>query len=161
LLLAGLAVGGIHLSFESTTRREQLRKGLGVASMVLGLLAFVRGLEVPAADGLVWREDLPAAMREARTAGRPLLVDFSASWCGACGELDRHTFSHPDVVREGQRFVTVRVDLSPGKDTPEKRQYLERYAPLVIIHDRRGREASRVTGFVEPGEFASLLRRVN
>jgi thiol:disulfide interchange protein DsbD len=94
-----------------------------------------------------------------------MLVDFSASWCGACGELDRHTFSSPEVVREGRRFVTVRVDLSPGKDTPEKRQYLQRYAqrglPLVVLHRGNGQEASRVTGFVEPDEFVSLLRGVN
>lgn len=165
LLVVGATVGAIHLSFEYTSRGERLRKAAGVALMVGGLLASVRGLEAPEAGGLVWREDFSAAMREAQTSKRPLLVDFSASWCGACGELDRHTFSHPDVVREGQRFITVRVDLSPGKDTPEKREYLARYAqrglPLVVLHDASGREASRVTGFVEPSEFVSLLRAVN
>lgn len=165
LVCAGLALGAIHLSFEYTERREKLQKAAGVALMVGGLLVCVRALESPHEGGLVWREDFAQAEREARASGRPLLVDFSASWCGACGELDRHTFSHPEVVREGQRFVTVRVDLSPGKDTPEKRGYLQRYAqrglPLVVIHRADGDEASRVTGFVPPDQFVSLLRSVN
>jgi len=165
LALGGLALGAIHLSFEYTERPERVRKAAGIALMVVGLLACVRGLEAPHEGGLVWREDFVAAEREAQASGRPMLVDFSASWCGACGELDRHTFSSPEVVREGQRFVTVRVDLSPGKDSPEKRQYLSRYAqrglPLVVLHRANGQEASRVTGFVEPDEFVSLLRGVN
>jgi thiol:disulfide interchange protein DsbD len=165
LALVGLALGAIHLSFEYTERRERTRKAAGIALMVVGLLACVRGLEAPHEGGLVWREDFAAAEREAQASGRPMLVDFSASWCGACGELDRHTFSSPEVVREGQRFVTVRVDLSPGKDSPEKREYLSRYAqrglPLVVLHRANGQEASRVTGFVEPDEFVSLLRSVN
>ncbi|MEY4512708.1 MAG: hypothetical protein RLZZ450_4830 [Pseudomonadota bacterium] len=165
LVLAGLALGAIHLSFEYTERPERVRKAAGIALMVCGLLASVRGLEAPHEGGLVWREDFVEAEREAQASGRPMLVDFSASWCGACGELDRHTFSSPEVVREGQRFVTVRVDLSPGKDTPEKRQYLQRYAqrglPLVVLHRANGQEASRVTGFVEPDAFVSMLRRVN
>ena len=165
LVVVGMALGAIHLSFEHTPRRERVQKALGVGLMVAGLLACVRGFEAPHEGGLVWREDFTRAEQEARSTGKPMLVDFSASWCGACGELDRHTFSHPDVVREGQRFVAVRVDLSPGKDTPEKRQYLARYAqrglPLVVLHRRDGNEASRITGFVEPDEFVSLLRSVD
>lgn len=166
LLLAGAALGAIHLSFEYAGRTERIKKASGVALMVVGLLACVHGLEAPdARGGLHWREDFRRAEQEARVAGRPLLIDFSASWCGACGELERHTFSHPEVVREAQRFTAVRIDLSPGKDSPEKREYLARYAqrglPLVVLHGPNGREASRITGFVEPSEFARLLRAVD
>ena len=165
LVVVGVSLGAVHLSFGSATRREQLRKGVGVLVSVAGLLLVVRALEAPVGEGLSWREDFARAEAEARTNGKPLLVDFSASWCGACGELERHTFSHPEVVREGQRFVTVRVDLSPGKDSPDKRELLARYAqrglPLVVLHKANGQETSRVTGFMGPDEFLGLMRSVN
>lgn len=165
LLLLGVVTGAFHLSFEYTSSRERLRKASGIALAVFGLLVGVKGLEAPTHEGLAFREDFSAALADARAAGRPSLVDFSASWCGACGELDRHTFSHPDVVREAARFVNVRVDLSPGKDSPDKRQLLSQYAqrglPLVVLHDAAGREVSRVTGFMTPDAFLALLRKVN
>jgi thiol:disulfide interchange protein DsbD len=90
-------------------------------------------------------------------------VDFTASWCGACGELDRKSFSDPRVVRESERFTCVRVDLSPSLDTPEKQALLAGYRhsglPLVALHDRAGKEVGRVTGFVAAEELLALMRR--
>jgi class 3 adenylate cyclase len=33
--------------------------------------------------------------------------------------------------------------------------------PLVVLHRADGREASRVTGFMPPDDFVSLLRAVD
>lgn len=165
LVVLGGTIGALHLSFEYTSRSEQVRKAAGVSLAVMGLLVGVRGFEASDHEGLAFRDDYARALDEARAAGRPALVDFSASWCGACGELERHTFSHPEVVREAQRFITVRVDLSPGVDTPERRAILASYAqrglPLVVLHDKSGREVSRVTGFMPPADFLSLMQKVN
>ncbi len=96
-----------------------------------------------------------------------MLVDFGASWCGACGELDRHTFSDPRVVAaaRGLGVVPVRIDLSPGSDSPEKRailsSYKQRGLPLVVVHGRNGREVARVTSFVEPDRFLQILGSVD
>jgi thiol:disulfide interchange protein len=56
------------------------------------------------------------------------------------------------------------VDLSPGKDSPAKqellRSYNQRGLPLVVLHDRSGREVGRVTNFVKAPEFLALMRDV-
>jgi thioredoxin:protein disulfide reductase len=166
LLAAGLVLGAVHLSFHHSTWATRLRKGTGIALSVAGLAGVVGYLEaLPPGAQIAWLEDFRAAQQLARTSNRPLMVDFGASWCGACGELDRYTFSHAQVVREGQRFVPVRVDLSPGKDSPEKQALLKSYnqrgLPLVVLHDRSGKEAQRVTSFVDAQAFLKLMKEVD
>jgi thiol:disulfide interchange protein DsbD len=165
LLVAGLAVGAVHLSYHHTSLLERGRKTLGIGLAVAGLCGVVGYLvALPPGASIPWREDYLAAKKLAEESSRPLLIDFGASWCGACGELERHTFSDPRVVRDSQRFVSVRIDLSPGQDTADKKALLASYQhgglPLVVLHDRSGSEVARVTNFVEAEKFLELMKSV-
>jgi thiol:disulfide interchange protein DsbD len=164
-VVVGVALGGVHLSFHGTSLAVRARKSLGIGVAVAGLSGVVGYLiALPPGTRLAWLDDYGKAKQLAMASNRPLLVDFGASWCGACGELDRHTFSDERVVREGQRFVPVHVDLSPGQDSAEKqallRSYNQRGLPLVVFHEHTGREVARVTNFIEPQKFLELMRSV-
>jgi thiol:disulfide interchange protein DsbD len=155
----------VHLSFHDHGV-ARVRKALGVTLSVVGLAAMVGYTQVlPEGAHIPWGEDYQAALTLARSEQKPLLVDFGASWCGACKELEQKTFSDPRVVREGGRFIPVRVDLSPGKDTKAKRDILASYAqhglPLVVLHKPSGEIATRVTSFVEAEHFLDLMRAVH
>ena len=166
LAAAGVALGGVHLSYHHTSLVTRARKSAGVALSVAGLLGLIGYLQaLPPGARIAWLDDYDAAKQLALANGKPMLVDFGASWCGACGELERQTFSDARVVREGQRFVPVHVDLSPGKDSDDKqallRSYNQRGLPLVVLHDASGKEAARVTSFVEPQALLDLMRKVH
>lgn len=165
LLVLGLAMGAVHLSF-SSGRGAQVRKALGILSATAGILLMVGYLEAsPAGAHAAWEHDLIAAREKAKQESSPLLIDFGASWCQACGELERHTFSDPRVIEEGRRFVKVKVDLSPGQDTKQGKEWLKTYGarglPLVVLHDSAGDESARITEFVEPERFLEMMRSVN
>ncbi|UJR82093.1 protein-disulfide reductase DsbD family protein [Sandaracinus amylolyticus] len=159
----GLAVGAVHLDFHEPNVAVRVRKALGIVLATTGSFAVLAWMITPAL-GLTWREDFQAALAEAREEGRPYIVDFGASWCQACGELERNTFTDPRVIEEGSRFVAVHVDLSPGQDTEEKRALLRGYAqrglPLVVLHASDGSEVHRVTEFIEAEELLSLMQQV-
>ncbi len=164
LLVVGLALGAVHLDFKEGSKSERVRKAIGIALASAGGFLAVMWLSLPPPGArIAWREDFSTALTEARAAGQPYLVDFGADWCGACGELERDTFTDPRVVREGGRFVAIRVDMS--QRTAEEDALLAGYAqrglPLVVLHGSNGEERHRVTRFIEPDELLALMRAVD
>jgi thiol:disulfide interchange protein DsbD len=164
-VLVGIVLGAVHLDFHEPSSTIRARKSLGIAFATFGGFAFAAWL-VAAPPGLHWREDVRTAIAEARAAHTPYIVDFGASWCGACGELERNTFPDPRVQDEGARFVAVHVDLSPGRPDLADGQallasYEQRGLPLVVMHDSEGNEVHRVIEFVEPDELLDLMQDVD
>ena len=75
IVLAGVAVGAIHLSFADGARAA-LRKTVGVLLVVTGVLGFINFLLTPKMK-VEWLQSEPLALAEAQATGRPLLVDFT------------------------------------------------------------------------------------
>ena len=154
------------------------RKGIGIVVVVLGVSAMLHGLmshygwrdAMPvgstAVKGTVgstvgWRGDESAALADARGAGRPVLIDFTAEWCGACHELDKLTWSDPTVSATLGGFVALRLDMT--RKNPETEAIRSRWKvsglPTVIVLDRRGNEVDRFFGFRPPEQVLPLLQR--
>jgi thiol:disulfide interchange protein DsbD len=163
-VLVGLVLGAVHRSFEEPGVAVKVRKGLGVVLTSLGAFALVAGASKPTRT-LAWEKlTLAQAQAKAVSERRPLLVDFTAAWCGACKELDKHTFSEPGVASEAGRFVAVKVDATNDEDpvvsaTMEKNDV--RGLPTVLLYDSKGQEAARCTDFVAPERFLDVIKRVN
>lgn len=165
LALMGIALGAIHVQLPADTVRAAARKAVGMGLTVLGLVLCLAYLEaLPAGAKIPWRTDHDRAVRLARASGRPLLVDFTASWCQVCQELESTTLSDPRVVAEVRRqnMISVRVDLSPGQDLAEAQRILRTYGhpglPLLVVHRSDGSEATRFASFISPQVMVQALR---
>jgi thiol:disulfide interchange protein DsbD len=164
LAVTGIALGAFHKDLAELGPAGRAGKLVGVALVaVSGFLLYSAAAK--SSSTLAWQSgDAKAIKARAVDEQRPMLVDFTAAWCGACKELEKKTFSEPRVAREAGRFVAVRVDATDNDD-PRVEATLRTFAvkglPTVVVYDSRGNEAVRYTDFVDADRFLKAIRGVD
>jgi thioredoxin-like negative regulator of GroEL len=124
------------------------------------LLAGTTG-ERPAAPtvAIKWEKKFDEAVKKAKHAGKPLMVDFWAEWCDWCRRLDRTTYADPAVIRRAQDFVAVKVNIEGSRRELEvcaKYRVGERL-PVVLFISPEGHPLFRLDGYQGPGQFPRTL----
>ena len=156
--VAGIFIGALRLSFHGDLK-EKLRKGTGVALTLAGALGIWTWKLTPK-QHLPWLHDEAAAFDQARKEHKGVMVDFAASWCMPCEELEL-TFGDDDVYNAiTSKFVPLQLsDYVMSEDALE--QVRKRYGadtwPHVIFMTSEGNVLGRVKHLIEPDEMMEIV----
>lgn len=99
-----------------------------------------------------------------KNAKKPVMVDFWASWCISCKELDNITFKDSRVIDELAKFELVKVDVT--KNTQDDAALLSKFGvfgPPALIFYKDGKELkdNQMVGFVKPDDFLGKISPIN
>jgi thiol:disulfide interchange protein len=104
----------------------------------------------------------------AKDSGKPLLIYFTAEWCGPCHVLEAEVFAYP-VLAAGinDRYIAVKVTdrmQEDGRNTPEVAALEQRYSvrgfPTVVVADPNGSEQGRMEGYRGREQFERVMERI-
>jgi len=92
---------------------------------------------------------------------KPVMIDFWATWCVSCIELDNITFKDPVVKKELEKYLLVKVDVT--KNTDDDKALMKKFnlfGPPALIFYKDGVEekSKRIIGFKNAEEFLKIVK---
>lgn len=156
-LSAVVVIGGAVLGCNADTSRSAAKSSGDTVPAV----ATNAKSAIDTSEGQVeWLTDYDKAIAQAKELGRPVLIDFAASWCAPCVMMDKHVWPKPTVLEAlDSKVIPLRVDVDAKSTLPLVEKYKVEFLPTVLLIDAEGQELKR-EGFVDAEQVIEMIKSV-
>lgn len=149
ILGAVLLVGAISGATNPLKPLEKFTSGVAVSQEATLNFTYIKNLD-----------ELDEAIKN---SSKPVMLDFWASWCVSCKELDEITFKDSEVVSKLQNFTLLKADVTANSDDDKALQKAFGVVgpPALIFWDENKQEvkSSKIVGYKNPKEFLEIVNR--
>jgi thioredoxin-related protein len=130
---------------------------------LITLLAALIALPMMAADfptgSPKFNTDFKAAQEQAKKENKPLVVVFSAVWCGPCQSMKKTVYPSKEVTPLHDKFVWTYLDVDVEANAAAARKYKVTGIPHIQFLNSKGKDIGNQIGGASPGEFAGILEK--
>ncbi len=191
-IVSAVYLGATQALPKEATGWQYFRKGIGTLLLVWGIVAVLGGFlgsrdplsPLPALDRTFAQSkrepgtrdsvlrpvrslsELEAELAQARRAGRPVILDYYATWCTDCVRMEQSTFLDAKVRETiATRFTALQADVTETAD-PEvsalKRRFNVFGPPAMLFFGSDGQERRdlKAQGYKSVAEFMALLSQL-
>jgi thiol:disulfide interchange protein DsbD len=137
---------------------------LAAASLApLALTTPVAQASTAAASSGDWTAWSPEALAQAKAAGKPVFVDFTAAWCVTC-QVNKRVALNSDATRAAlarQGVVLMRADWTnrDARITAALAEFGRNGVPLYLLYDRSG-VPTVLPEILTPGAVVEAVERL-
>lgn len=148
-------------------------KAILIIILSLGLLVFFKGLfeildfnlqiSSKKEDSLNFKHinSLSEIEKVIQNSKKPVLLDFTASWCVNCKLLDNTTFKDENVKKSLKDYELIKVDVSDtSKEQVEIMKRFNVFAPPVLIFFNNGDKKAQIIGYTNSDDLLKTIQDV-
>ena len=92
--------------------------------------------------------------------GKKVMLDFYATWCTSCKELEHITFKDTKVQHYLKDYILIQADIT--KNSVQQRELSKKYGvfgpPVIIFFDKNHNIVRKIVGYKKPSEFLQYLQ---
>jgi thioredoxin-like negative regulator of GroEL len=100
------------------------------------------------------------ALSAAKKSGKPVVIVFSAAWCGPCQTMKKEVYPSAAVKAFHDKFIWAYLDIDDERNERVSKKFGVSSIPHIEFLDAQGKEIDKQIGSNSPEDFAKTLESV-